>query len=188
MENRYLLEFIEKCNEELINDNSVLYEVYFLKIYVVFENYLGEIFEKYCLGQMSERGYKPKRRLEFDDIEQLRIILEAGKKSNYIDYIEKIKNLSKEIFQDNPFSILLEDAENVTLFNQMTLLRNCIAHESDFSKKKYRESCLGNKTYISPGEFLMSLNKKKSKSYYSIYIEKIINISSGLLTPLIEES
>ena len=186
MENEHLLQFIEKCNDELINNNPVLYEAYFLKIYVAFENYLGEIFVKYCLGQMSENGYKPKRRLEFEDIEQLKNVLEAGKKLNYIDYIEKIKTLSQDIFKENPFSILLEDAENVTLFNQMTLLRNCIAHESDFSKKKYRESCLGSKDYISPGEFLMSLNKKKSKSYYSIYIEKIISISSGLLAPMMD--
>ena len=82
MENEYLLQFIEKCNDELINNNPVLYEAYFLKIYVAFENYLGEIFVKYCLGQMSENGYKPKRRLEFDDIEQLRNVLESGKKLN----------------------------------------------------------------------------------------------------------
>lgn len=187
MENEYLLQFIKQCNEELINDNPVLYEAYFLKIYVAFENYLGDMFEKYCLGQMSECGYKPKRRLKFDDVEQLRNILESGKRMNYIDYIEKIKTLSKDIFQENPFSILLEDADNVTLFNQMTMLRNCIAHESSYSKKKYQESCLGNRNYITPGEFLMSLNKKKSKPYYSIYIEKIISISSGLLVPLMDD-
>lgn len=187
MENEALLQFIEKCNEELINNKPVLYEAYFLKIYVAFENYLGEIFEQYCLGEESSNGYKPKRRLKFDNIEQLRNVLESGKKQNYIDYIEKIKTLSEDIFQENPFSILLEDAENVTLFNQMTMLRNCIAHESDYSKKKYRESCLGSKSYITPGEFLMSLNKKKSKSHYSIYIEKIISLSSGLLMPSVDD-
>ena len=95
MDNDVLINFINACNEDLINDKPVLYEAYFLKIYVAFENYLGELFEKYCIGQMSSEGYIPKRRLEFDTLEQLRNIINSGKKQNYIDYIDKIKSISK---------------------------------------------------------------------------------------------
>ena len=181
MDNDVLINFINACNEDLINDKPVLYEAYFLKIYVAFENYLGELFEKYCIGQMSSEGYIPKRRLEFDTLEQLRNIINSGKKQNYIDYIDKIKSISKDIFEENPFDILLEDSENVTIFNQMISIRNCIAHESDYSKKVYQDACLGNSTYKSPGNFLMSKNKRKSKSNYAIYIDKIKSISYGLI-------
>ena len=186
MDNDNLICFIEKCNEDLVADKPVLYEAYFLKIYVAFENYLGLLFEKYCLGEHSSEGYIPKRRLEFDSIEQVRNIINLGKKQNYIDYIDKIKCLSKDIFQENPFDIILEDSENVTIFNQMTALRNCIAHESDYSKKRYQEECLSGGSYKTPGEFLISKNRRKSKSYYTIYIEKIIDISFGIIKPVNE--
>ena len=186
MDNDALIAFIEKCNEELITDKPVLYEAYFLKIYVAFENYLGEIFEKYCLGNPSSEGFVPDRRLSFETLEQVRNVINSGKMQNYIDYIDKIKCLSKDIFRENPFDIILEDAENVTIFNQMTAIRNCIAHESDYSKKKYQEACLNGQEYKSPGVFLMSKNKRSSKSYYSIFIDKIKTISVGLISNTIE--
>ncbi len=182
MDNDSLIEFINKCNEELIPDKPVLFEAYFLKIYVAFENYLGDIFKKYCLGEPSSEGYIPKRKLEFENIDQLRNIICAGKKLNYVDYIDAIKNLSSDIFEENPFDIMLEDSENVTLFNQMTMLRNCIAHESDYSKRKYCEACLNSKEYKPPGEFLISKNKRNSKSYFTIYVEKIKELSFGIIT------
>lgn len=181
MDNDSLIDFINMCNEELIEDKPVLFEAYFLKIYVAFENYLGNIFEKYCLGEASSEGYSPRRKLEFESVEQVRNILCAGKKLNYIDYLDAIKCLSSDIFTENPFDIILEDSENVSIFNQMTAIRNCIAHESVYSKKKYQEACLGQKPYKSPGEFLVSKNKKNSKSYYTIYIEKIKELSYGIL-------
>ncbi len=183
MDNVVLLEFIRECNSELIADKPVLYEAYFLKIYVAFERFLGDLFEEYCLGNSSSKGYVPRRKLDFDCLEQLRNVLNSGKKLNYIDYIDKIKNLSKNIFDDNPFDILLEDAENVTYFNQMTLLRNCIAHESEFSKKKYKEGCLANGDFIPPGEFLIAKKSGHTQSNYTLFVNKIIEISEGLITP-----
>lgn len=184
MNNLELLSFIEKTNNYLSADNSFTYEISFLKIYVKFEKFCGDVFEGYCLGETSSKNYVPKRRLTFDDIKQLRKIINGGDNKKYVDYFKKIETLSKEIFVDDPFSLVFETAKYTTAINKMTCIRNYIAHESDSSRKKYIESCLSNKKFIEPGNYLMSNNKKKSVSEYSLYIETIKEISELLLNPI----
>lgn len=183
MENDSLIKFIDECTQSLDESKPILYEAYFFKIYVAFEKYLGELFLKYCLGDVSSKGYQPDRRLHFDDEKQIEIILNSGNSQNYTDYLKKIETMSKHIFNKNPFNIILEYAENVTLLNQMKSIRNFVAHESNHAKKRYVENCLGNGTFKPPCEFLLSLHKGKSISYYTLYVNKIKEISNQLLNP-----
>ncbi len=184
MENDKLKEFINECNQNLSPSLPLLYEASFFKIYVKFEVYLANIFEEYCVGIESSKGYCPQRKLAFSDKEHLRAILKGDKQ--YVDYIKKIEALSKHIFVDNPFNIIFDVADNSTMFNQMTALRNYIAHESGESKLKYIKTCLGNGNFIEPSEYLLKENRRTSKSNYTIFVDKIIEISDLILeTPLV---
>ena len=99
----------------------------------------------------------------------------------YMDYIKKIESLSKHIFFDNPFDLIFQVADNNTLFNQMISLRNYIAHESPESRKRYVETCLGSGQFIEPHKYLTKINRRRSKSNYTIYMDKIVEISDMIL-------
>ena len=179
MENDELKKYINECSKNLTPSLPMLYEASFFKIYVKFEVYLSNIFENYCVGIESNKRYCPQRKLAFTDKEHLRAILKGDKQ--YVDYIKKIESLSKHIFVDNPFNIIFDVADNSTIMNQMIALRNYIAHESGESKVKYIKTCLGNGQFIEPFEYLIKKNRRTSKSNYTIFIEKIIELSDMIL-------
>lgn len=179
MENDELKQYIDECNQNLSPALPILYEVSFFKIYVKFEVYLSNVFENYCVGIESNLGYCPQRKLMFIDKEHLRAILRGDKQ--YVDYIKKIEALSKHIFWDNPFNIIFDVADNSTLMNQMITLRNYIAHESGEAKVKYIKTCLGNGAFIEPSMYLTRKNRRTSKSNYTIFVEKIIELSDMIL-------
>lgn len=179
MENDELKNYINECNQKLAPSLPMLYEASFFKIYVKFEVYLSNIFENYCVGIESNTRYCPQRKLAFTDKEHLRAVLKGDKQ--YVEYIKKIESLSKHIFVDNPFNIIFDVADNSTIMNQMMALRNYIAHESGESKVKYIKTCLGNGQFIEPCEYLIKKNRRTSKSNYTIFIEKIIELSDMIL-------
>ena len=43
------------------------YDIALLKIWIVFEKYLGEVFLNYSLGNPSEQGGYPQLKLQFED-------------------------------------------------------------------------------------------------------------------------
>lgn len=182
LENDDLIEYIRTCNEQLRPESKLLYEVSFFKIFVKFEKFLSEMFIRYSIGEKSSHNYLPERKLNFIDEEHLRAVLSDGNKS-YIDYRSKIEKLGKHIFRRNPFNVIFEESINSTLFYEMECMRNYIAHESEESKRKYKNACLNNNEFIDVGEYLLKINRRKSKTNYTIYIEKIIEISNLLLDP-----
>lgn len=181
MENDELKRYIRECNQNLSPSLPILYEASFFKIYVKFEVFLSDVFENYCVGIKSDKEYCPERKLKFEDKEHLRAVLRGDRQ--YIEYIKKIESLSKYIFVDNPFNVLFDVADNLTLMNQMIALRNYIAHESGESRVKYIKTCLGNGQFIEPYEYLLKRNRATSKSNYTIYVDKIIELSYLILEP-----
>lgn len=179
MENDELKNYIVVCNQKLDPNIPELYEIFFFKVYVKFEVYLSQIFEAYAVGMSSGKGYCPNRKLNFIDKEHLRAVLKGDKQ--YMDYIKKIESLSRHIFVDNPFDLIFQVEDNNTVFNQMISLRNYIAHESPESKKRFVDTCLGGGQFVEPHRYLTKINKRKSKSNYTIYMEKILEISELIL-------
>ena len=178
-ENDVLKAYITNCGANLTSTTPLLYEASFFKIYVKFEVFLSEMFKSYCIGTVNSKGYCPQRKLAFVDEAQLDAVLKGDKQ--YVDYLKKIESLSKHIFVDNPFNVIFDVADNATYINQMMALRNYIAHESSESRSKYLHTCLSNKAFVEPCDFLMSKNKRNSRSYYTIYINKILQISDLIL-------
>ncbi len=178
-ENDLLKAYITQCGANLSSSTPLLYEASFFKIYVKFEVFLADMFKSYCIGTVNSNGYCPQRKLAFANEEQLDAVLKGDKQ--YVDYLKKIESLSKHIFIDNPFNVIFDVADNSTYLNQMMALRNYIAHESSESRNKYIKTCLPNQAFVEPCDFLMSRNRRNAKSYYTIYIDKIIEISDLIL-------
>ena len=162
-------------------NNNSNYDIAILKIWIKFERYLGDVFLNYSIGNPSEEGYFPKLKLCFKDESQFNAFMVDGNKK-YIEYINKIEKLSTYIFENNPFNIILEDCERKELFNQLKYLRNYIAHESEESRRKVIKYCFGGheEKFIEPDEFLKSKPKKRDDSYYSIYIQLILDVIDGI--------
>ncbi|HHD2602129.1 hypothetical protein P5F04_07555 [Clostridium perfringens] len=171
----------KKENENKINNR--IYEIAIFKIFVKFEVFLSNMFIIYATGNASGSGYIAKRKLNFIDESHLKAVLKSNNK--FIDYSDKIVSLSKHIFEDkkNPFDLIFLDSDYQNYYNKIKALRNYIAHESDESKTKYIKEVLCNKNFIEPYEHLTQINKRSSKSNYSIYVEKIREMTEIIYSP-----
>ena len=178
------IQFWDNEISKLNGTKSVIYEIAFFKIFVKLEVFLSNLFVYYSTGNESDRGYKPSRKLEFEDEKHLKAVLKNSN-SSYVNYLDKIKSLSKHIFDNekDPFGLIFSDAGYSGYYNKMQILRNYIAHESEESKNKYIREVLNNKSFIEPYKHLFSTNRKNSKTFYSIYIEKITEITEILIEP-----
>lgn len=133
---------ILKMYNVLVSD---LLELAFFKIYVKFEFFLVETFEKYVLGTQSKTGFIPQRKLNFSSDSQLRDMLQGNNPKNYLELTaDRIEKLSKHIFEDteNPFFDTFNDSFFSAKYKEMTTIRNLIAHESKESKKQYQKKVL----------------------------------------------
>ena len=81
------------CLQRLDANIPELYEIYFFKIYVKFEVFLAHLFENYCIGVASGKGYCPNRKLEFIDKEHL----SPKSKIKAYDYLEELSNNDAEM-------------------------------------------------------------------------------------------
>ncbi|WP_243300212.1 hypothetical protein [Bacillus litorisediminis] len=183
MDNTYLTEEINNWNNQ-IRLNHKLYELAFFKIFVKFELFLTNTFIGYATGESSIKGYTPERKLNFEDKAHLVGVL-RNYRSSFIDYSEKIQQISKFIFleEKDPFSLIFNDSKFYNYFIEMKYIRNYIAHESQESRIKYHKYVLKNKPFEEPNDFLKKINKKNSKTYYSIYIDIIREFSEVILDP-----
>ena len=171
--NDNLLSKIEEWNKE-VSKNDKIIDMALFKIFIEFEKFLENSFVSYALGISGKNNFFPTLRLQFKDKKHLEGLLRCD--SQYIDYIKKIPKIKEFIFEekDCPFHKVFVDPKFRTHFEQIQVLRNFIAHESEESKEKYKRKVLrasGINKYISVDTFLKTINKKRNISYYAIYIE-----------------
>ena len=160
------------------------YDIALLKIWIQFERFVGELFVTYATGNTSEKGYCPTLKIKFQDEEQFNAFMRDGTKK-YVEYLDKIEKLSSHIFKENPFEVILLDANIKPSFDQMRAIRNYIAHESGEAKRKLINTCFsGNeKNFVEPNEYLKSREKLTKDSYYTYYVKTI----EAILALLIED-
>ncbi len=176
------LAVVAKYNELIDSSKSDTYETAFFRIYVKFELYVSELFINYAIGEKSEKDYLPVRLLNFPEKDTMDKFLSIGGK-RYVDYYKLAQESSNVFFQDNPFNILSESENYPRILRQMSSIRNYIAHESQESKRSYIRHVLMDNSFIEPGDFLKSEARGISpkKTNYSLYIEKMVEISDLLL-------
>lgn len=182
MENAAFLEYIESIQSTLLSsENKITYEIVFLKIFVKYEQFLLERFKFYSVGQTSESGYTPNRKLNFSDEAHLNIFLR--KNNSYLECFDVIDKYSNHIFVENPFFCIFEVADNQTHIKNMITLRNYIVHESPESQKKYID-ITGKKTFIEPHKFLLSTKKGSATTMFQLYVNVMINTSNFICSPV----
>lgn len=159
------------------------YDIALFKIWIQFERFLGGLFITYATGNASETGYMPHLKVQFLDEEHFNIFMREGNKK-YVEYLDKIEKLSPHIFQDNPFDIILLDANIKPAFEQMKTIRNYIAHESGEAKRKLINTCFSgdDRHFTEPNIFLLSREKTTGNTYYTYYTEIIKNVVDFLIS------
>lgn len=155
-----------------INDTSGRFDIALFKIWVKFEKFLSIVFVNYSLQISLHGSYRPRLKITFQNEEQFNAFLRDGSK-RYIEYYKKIKNLSKFIFEDNPFAILYEDIEISDVVSKVIAVRNYVAHESEESKSKYVNECLNGKPFIDPNDYLRELKEEQNVSNFTSFIDSI---------------
>ena len=167
------------------NSQNKRFDIALFKIWIQFEKFISELFVLYATGGTSEKGFKPKLKLQFRSEEQLNAFLKEGNKK-YIDFPTQIQKLSKHIFENYPFDIaIFSEANNCNSYNEIVAIRNYIAHESGESKTKYLKSCFGNNeaNFKEPNDFLQSNKKQSNITYYTYYVNSIKAMCSILISP-----
>lgn len=176
-----LEKFINDLVDKIKNTkDSDIIEVYFLKIFVKFQCYLTDVFINYALGEKSEKGYCPIRKLNFPDRDTMERFLKMGNK-RYIDYYDLAKTTGDIFFVDNPFNIMNQTTNFKMSLQQMESIRNYIAHESEESKRSYLRYCLFDSKFIRPSDFLLKINNSNNYSNLYTFIEDMKNISDLIL-------
>ena len=181
--NDELLAKIEEWNSEMYDkdenknkDKEKHIHFALLEIFIEFEKFLTNSFIAYALGGKGKNNFAPTLRVQFEDEEHLLGFIKCN--NQYIDYIKKIQEIKEFIFVENtcPFNKIFSTAEFTTYFKETQTLRNFIAHQSQESKDKYQKEVLrpkGINSYILVKTFLQRINKRKSISHYSIYVNAI---------------
>lgn len=161
------------------------YDIALFKIWIQFERFIGELFVTYATGNSSEKGYSPELKIKFQDGEHFNALMRP-KNGKYIDYLDMIETLSKHIFKNNPFEVILGMETEKVAYNQMKLIRNYVAHESNDAKKKLINACFGGREdkFVEPNDFLKSREKSTKNTYYTYYIDIIKTILDLLIDPV----
>lgn len=160
------------------------YDVALFKIWIQFEKFLAELFIKYATGIPSETGFTPNLKLRFIDETQLNAFLREGNRT-YIEYLSRIENLSKHIFDNNPFDVLFLDANYHDMYIQVSSVRNYIAHESGEARAKMIKTCFGGREdrFMEPNVFLLSRKKNTKVTRYTVYTNAIKDVAQLLVAP-----
>lgn len=174
--------YIDEQNEWA--ERTECFDIAIFRCWIQFEKFLIEKFIEYSIQPI---GLEDIRKLKFDDAEHFKAFLRGDR--TYIEYISKIEKLSKHIYHNNknPFEILISDQTYSTVFEDLRVIRNHIAHESEESQKKYLNRIFSSNSQrmISPNDYLKSWKDKgRTESYYSFYIRSIKEMSNLIESPL----
>lgn len=171
-----LINEIEKWKPKVSEDPTFL-ELAFFKIFVKFENFITEAILVYATETAVDTN-KVQLRVRFDDRDHFKNITGL----QYLDTGPKTKKLVDQIFtSENNFSFFFNSSDS-KFFEDMKLLRNYIAHESEESKKKYINKTLSevSRDFMEPNEFLKSRKNAKEDSIYTKFIKMILVYSESI--------
>lgn len=155
------LELINELNywKQIIINDDLLLEYAFFRVYIKFEVLFISLFYSYSVGRSSSSGHSPERKLKFQDEKHLKDTINV----RYLGFDEKsrLKELISNVFISDSVLENFFNSIHYDFFQKMMVLRNYIAHESLESRNKYIQTCLNNKAYITPKEYLKSKVSKK---------------------------
>lgn len=151
------------------------YDIALFRILLVFEKYLIYKFISYSISG-NPKSSVINNKIEFSDEEHLKHFLRGDR--TYVEYLGKIENLSKHIFRNNPFTIILDDSQYSPIYNELKVIRNQISHDSEESRHKFFKNCLNSKLtdkYLNVNEYL--IRRTSNKDSTSNYTRLVTGIS-----------
>jgi hypothetical protein len=180
-----------KIKPELSSANIYLVlELTFLKIFIAWEQFLESSFIGYMLGGSTSRGPRITRYVyPADKDHALRILCGPGKEYTRWTSVNEIIARSELFFKKGkPFKGALSSREST--INEMQTIRNCLAHMSSDSFKKFK-NLVRNKlrggyfpSGTTPGKFLYTKNRLSSpKVTFLEYYANILNDAAKEIIP-----
>lgn len=163
---------INKWQTKVAADTGFL-EIAFFKIFVKFENFITDVIFDYATKAAVNES-KVKLRIEFSDRDHFKKV--TGLK--YLDTGAKTKELVDQIFTNSNNISVFFSSEDSQFFEEMKLLRNYIAHESEESKRKYLNKTLNTYSgFMEPNDFLKSKKRGESDSIYTKFVYMVLKYS-----------
>lgn len=160
------------------------YDIAIFRIWLIFEKYLINKFISYSVGEYPQTS-EIINKIKFINEEHLKYFLKGDR--TYVEYIGKIESLSKHIFDRNPFTIILDDSRYSPIYNELKIIRNQIAHDSDESRHKFFKNCLNsNQSDLGLGvnDYLKRrTSRQNTTSNYTRLVEGIIRIVEFIENP-----
>lgn len=167
-----LINEINKWQPKVAADPSFL-EIAFFKIFVKFENFITEIIIDYATKSVVNTS-KVELRIEFADRDHFKKV--TGLK--YLDTGKKTQELVDQIFMSSNNISMFFSSQDSQFFEEMKLLRNYIAHESEESKRKYINKTLNNHSgFMEPNDFLKSIKRSENDSVYTKFVTMVLAYS-----------
>ena len=196
LHNKFITELIQlkAILDDLYSQNKslkrdIFTEGVFLRIVVIWENFLEEYFLRTMCKCKTLNGtiIKPKVSIS-PNVKIAYKKLNVQKKSrdssylNWLDY-STLKDRTESFFHHR--SRLNKIYENHQYLHEITALRNHIAHKSEKTKKDFQEKVIeriGYLTIPNPNisDYLFSTKRRSNNKFYEIYIDYYKNLSDDL--------
>jgi len=183
--------------EKLFNDGRLsrsdiekVYESLFMRTITFFEGFIEDLFFGLIVGKVRLSVGRVGLKYGFKSATLAREIVFAGK--NYYVWFpyDQTERLAKRFLRDgSPFTLLnLNDIDKKAVRNDITnmlIVRNVIAHQSSYSKRRFREEIIMTAPWLLPREktpagFLRSIFRIPDQTRFENYQLRIIDIAKKI--------
>jgi hypothetical protein len=190
-------EFLDKINKSYLlvkaantrkstfnqRHKSVIAELSFFKIYLAWERFLEEIFIMYMMKKSKSIRSKFFSFVQPNNKECAKRLLFEGDEYAEWKYGNTVSRAERFFKNGFPFKDILNRIS--TDLNDIQVIRNGIAHNSDKAKNQFSLLVRTKMTFLptknfSPGDFLLSTNNKFNKTYLETYSNKLISVCTEL--------
>jgi hypothetical protein len=159
----------------------------FLQAFLAWEKFLEESYILYLLGKASPSGFTVRCYVSPHCRDHAINFTKAGNRYSDWTTISQVVDHADLHFKDGrPYTDALRP--KVNLFNEMKIIRNAIAHNSDESREKFMSMVRGRLGHfpigLNPGKYLSTVitGSVPSSTYLSFYLNELI-LSARIIIP-----
>lgn len=163
-------------------DIETIYEALFLRSVTSFESFLEKLFMAIMLGKANAVGGS--RMMKAVSKSALEAILLQN--NNYLDWLpySKTEGRANIYLKDGkPFTAISEGDK--AQIKTITLIRNAIAHKSEFATNQFKEKVIGGRLLLAsekrPAGFLRSQVRSNPRQLrFEVYVSELARIAASL--------
>lgn len=155
------------CSQQRISirDIEQVYRGLFLDAVATFEECIETLFIGLSTGRIRLRSTSRVSKVSLKNTSTARPIITGGNYYNWFPYHRTKKKAGYFFKNGHPFTVL--SRRDMDLIKRITIIRNAIAHKSDFAKKKFENTIIGS-TSILPREKKVAAYLRGRYSFSSI--------------------